>query len=133
MESSVEKSIYFGSEYTDSQQAGNDHKIRIGDGLVVTNTSSDPLPKKESETTLSTESDKSNEQKTEVSNSGTMTKLHMELFSLVFNSDEDSIVNKPRQEKISSSESIVEYSSCRFSRSWERRDGMLSTSLFIIT
>ena len=133
MESKAEKAIYFSSEYTYGQQVENDGSILIGDGLVVTNTSSYPLQKRNSEGIPTTELSKSNEPRSEVSNSGTMTKLQEELFSLVFYSDEDSTANKPRQEITSSSESISEYSSCRFIRSWGRRDGMLSINLFLIT
>ena len=85
---------------TSDLQLENESIIFYEDGLVVTNTTKHPFQKIESENTPTLGSDKTSKPKTKRTSPGEMTKMHMELFSLVFNSDDDSTEQKTQEEKI---------------------------------
>ena len=83
--------------------------------------------------TRSLESNQLNYPNPEETNSKPMTKMHAKLSSIVPNLEDEFLVFKPRKEQTPVLESILEYSSCQFSRSWARGDGMSLIELFFIS
>ena len=127
------KPLHFSFEATNGKQLDNVRITLLEDGPIVSNSSNSSLQMMEQGVTRSLESNQLNYPNPEETNSKPMTKMHAKLSSIVPNLEDEFLVFKPRKEQTPVLESILEYSSCQFSRSWARGDGMSPIELFFIS